>query len=135
MNINIANDSQFHSSFKRLKELKAATNLSSDAEKEKQELITALRNFAESMYGVTPDGKIKITNLNQLPYAITKARVLSGQTREDLGAKLKVKKTAIQRYEEEGYKSISLHKLLSTIDACGLSVDSIVLSISMPFND
>lgn len=68
-------------------------------------------------------GQVKfehVTNLNDLPIILIKARIANGLTQAQLASKLSLKEQQIQRYESEQYSSVGFKKLIEIAEALSL---------------
>ncbi len=73
---------------------------------------------------------IVVTSLQELPYALIKARIAHGWTQEDLAKLMNLRAQQIQRYEADDYRAANLTTLLRVADALELDLTkTIILSV------
>jgi DNA-binding Xre family transcriptional regulator len=75
-------------------------------------------------------GKIEITMaaIEDLPRVLIQKRISLGMTQRELAAKLGIKEQMVQRYEANGYESISYQRLTEVWNALDASISVVAVS-------
>jgi HTH-type transcriptional regulator / antitoxin HipB len=75
-------------------------------------------------------GKIEITMaaIEDLPRVLIQKRISLGMTQRELAAKLGIKEQMVQRYEANGYESISYQRLTEVWNALDASIPVVAIS-------
>ena len=71
---------------------------------------------------VTKIETLKSRNINELPTLIIEYKIVSGLTQKEFSKLIGMKEQQLQRYEAEGFTSISFKNLLKILDSIGLDV-------------
>jgi Zn-dependent peptidase ImmA (M78 family)/DNA-binding XRE family transcriptional regulator len=66
--------------------------------------------------------EIQITNWDDLPKALVRARIAQGLTQQQLAERLGLKKQQVQRWEDENYEHAEFWRVLEVADALDLSL-------------
>jgi HTH-type transcriptional regulator / antitoxin HipB len=66
--------------------------------------------------------EIKMGSIEDLPKVLIQKRISSGMTQKELAAKLGIKEQMVQRYESNGYESISYNRLTDVWNALETSI-------------
>ena len=65
---------------------------------------------------------LKARSISELPSLITEYKIASGLTQKEFSQKIGMKEQQLQRYEAEGFRSISFKNLLKLLQAIGLDI-------------
>ena len=68
------------------------------------------------------DGTLKERLITELPSIITEYKIVSGLTQKELSEMLGLKEQQLQRYEADGFKSVTFKNLLKFLDLIGLEI-------------
>lgn len=68
------------------------------------------------------EGLLKERLITELPSLITEYKIISGLTQKELSAMLGLKEQQLQRYEADGFKSVTFKNLLKFLDLIGLEI-------------
>jgi HTH-type transcriptional regulator / antitoxin HipB len=72
--------------------------------------------------------EIKMGAIEDLPKVLIQKRISLGMTQKDLAAKLGIKEQMVQRYESNGYESISYQRLTEVWNALSASIPMMTVS-------
>lgn len=68
------------------------------------------------------EGVLKGRLVSELPSLITEYKIMSGLTQKELAELLELKEQQLQRYEANGFKSVTFKNLLRFFDLIGLEI-------------
>ena len=68
------------------------------------------------------EGNLKERLIAELPSVITEYKIVSGFTQKELSKILGLKEQQLQRYEADGFKSVTFKNLLKFLDLIGLEI-------------
>lgn len=68
------------------------------------------------------EGVLKERLITELPSLITEYKIISGLTQKELSGMLGLKEQQLQRYEADGFKSVTFKNLLKFLDLIGLEI-------------
>ena len=68
------------------------------------------------------EGVLKERLITELPSVITEYKIVSGLTQKQLSQMLGLKEQQLQRYEADGFKSVTFKNLLKFLDLIGLEI-------------
>lgn len=86
----------------------------------KKQVAEELLNYETLKNGKT--SKLKERNISQLPTLITEYKIANNLTQKDLSKKLGLKEQQLQRYEAEGFKTVSFQNLVKFLDLMKLNL-------------
>jgi HTH-type transcriptional regulator / antitoxin HipB len=66
--------------------------------------------------------EIKMGSIEDLPKVLIQKRISLGMTQKELAEKLGIKEQMVQRYESNGYESISYHRLTEVWNALNTTI-------------
>ena len=131
----IRNEKQYKISRKRLADITAKLErlLPGEGEKELQnEMMRAsLKNFKEDIekeieeYDALKNGKqprLKERSISELPNLIIEYKIANNLTHKEFSKTLGLKEEQLQRYESEGFKSVSFQNLIKFINIIDLDL-------------
>lgn len=131
----IKNEKQYKISRKRLADVIAKIDkVTADAEENnlKKELIVAsLEDFkgdlekeitAYDSLKIGTSTKLKERNISELPDLITEYKIANNLTHKEFSQRLGLKEQQLQRYESEGFKSVSFQNLVKFINIMNLNL-------------
>jgi DNA-binding XRE family transcriptional regulator len=72
--------------------------------------------------------EIKMGSIEDLPKVLIQKRISLGMTQKDLATKLGIKEQMVQRYESNGYESISYQRLTEVWNALSASIPMMTVS-------
>jgi DNA-binding XRE family transcriptional regulator len=72
--------------------------------------------------------EIKMGAIEDLPKVLIQKRISLGMTQKDLAVKLGIKEQMVQRYESNGYESISYQRLTKVWNALSASIPMMTVS-------
>jgi DNA-binding XRE family transcriptional regulator len=72
--------------------------------------------------------EIKMGAIEDLPKVLIQKRISLGMTQKDLAVKLGIKEQMVQRYESNGYESISYQRLTEVWNALSASIPMMTVS-------
>lgn len=130
----IKNEKQYKISKKLLSELdekiyNAQKGVNGDEKKQvivnslvrlKSQVANELTEYETLKNGKT--NKLKERNLRQLPSLITEYKIANNLTQKDLSKQLGLKEQQLQRYEAEGFKTVSFQNLVKFLDLMKLEL-------------
>lgn len=130
----IKNEKQYKISKKLLSELdekiyNAQKGVNGDEKKQvivnslarlKSQVANELTEYETLKNGKT--SKLKERNLSQLPSLITEYKIANNLTQKDLSQQLGLKEQQLQRYEAEGFKTVSFQNLVKFLDLMKLEL-------------
>ena len=67
---------------------------------------------------------LNLTEADDLPQTLIKARVARGYTQKELAKKLNIRPQQVQRYEATGYQSASLRRVVQVMNALDLKLEA-----------
>jgi DNA-binding Xre family transcriptional regulator len=130
----IKNEKQYKISKKLLSELDEKiynAQKGVDGDEKKQVIVNSLSRLKSQVaneliqYEILKNGKadkLKERNLSQLPSLITEYKIANNLTQKDLSQKLGLKEQQLQRYEAEGFKTVSFQNLVKFLDLMKLEL-------------
>jgi HTH-type transcriptional regulator / antitoxin HipB len=71
--------------------------------------------------------EIKMGSIEDLPKVLIQKRISLGMTQKELAAKLGIKEQMVQRYESNGYESISYNRLTDVWNALETSIPMMIV--------
>jgi len=131
----IKNEKQYKISNKRLAEVTAKIDKITSATEvndlKKEMLLASLENIKEEVqkevndYSSLKSGKstkLKERNISELPNLIIEYKIANNLTHKEFSQRLGLKEQQLQRYESEGFKSVSFQNLVKFINIMNLNL-------------
>lgn len=135
LTIMIKNEKQYKISKRKFRELRAQIDkITKDTEQNplrNQLILASLNNTKTSIESdillyeslkKKKEGTLKERLIAELPSIITEYKIVSGLTQKELSQMLGLKEQQLQRYEANGFKSVTFKNLLKFLDLIGLEI-------------